>query len=302
MKSGTIFHQMLSLFLLLSFSVVLAQDNKALNDELYKTYKEKGLEQTMKVYKEKANKEYEGLQEPLNQLAYKLMMEDKDLEAAEKLFKAQIEEYPDEANPYDSYADLLLEKGNKEEAKKHFKKSAALAENISDKDEKLQMKRASLSKLAKLENRHKAMDILSGEWEVTQTGHRDGVATTLPLSYNSISYLPGESVMRVVHSRENNQACCERIVAYNALTQKYQMAFIDAVNPNGIEISEVEWKDPGNGKYEMIEHYPEDDQIKQAKHQISKTDENNIQWDIYLPKEGGNDWELVNEMRFKRKA
>lgn len=170
MKSGTIFHQMLSLFLLLSFSVVLAQDNKALNDELYKTYKEKGLEQTMKVYKEKANKEYEGLQEPLNQLAYKLMMEDKDLEAAEKLFKAQIEEYPDEANPYDSYADLLLEKGNKEEAKKHFKKSAALAENISDKDEKLQMKRASLSKLAKLENRHKAMDILSGEWEVTQAG------------------------------------------------------------------------------------------------------------------------------------
>ena len=75
------------------------------------------------------------------------MMEDKDLETAEAVFKTQIEEYPEQANPYDSYGDLLLEKGEKEKAKKHFKKSAELAENIQDEDERNQMKQASLSKL-----------------------------------------------------------------------------------------------------------------------------------------------------------
>ncbi len=51
------------------------------------------------------------------------MMEDKDLETAEAVFKTQIEEYPEQANPYDSYGDLLLEKGEKEKAKKNILKN-----------------------------------------------------------------------------------------------------------------------------------------------------------------------------------
>ena len=77
----------------------------------------------MKMYEKHKTAAYEGLQEPLNLLGYKLMMEDKDLETAEAVFKTQIEEYPEQANPYDSYGDLLLEKGEKEKAKKNILKN-----------------------------------------------------------------------------------------------------------------------------------------------------------------------------------
>ena len=85
--------------------------------KLYEVYKENGIEEALKVYdKENTNKKYEGMAEPLNILAYKLMQEDKDLEAASKLMQAQIKEYPEEANPYDSYSDVLLEMGDKKAA------------------------------------------------------------------------------------------------------------------------------------------------------------------------------------------
>lgn len=70
-----------------------------------------------------------------------------------KVFEAQIAEYSKEANPYDSYADLLLEMGNKAEAKKNLQKSVDIAKR-SDTDLDKQIFRASTAKLEKLENKH----------------------------------------------------------------------------------------------------------------------------------------------------
>ncbi|MBZ9731070.1 hypothetical protein LB467_15350 [Salegentibacter sp. JZCK2] len=303
MKGGIVLRRIISLMLIVCGGLLFAQENteKALEEKLYEEYKSNGLDKAMKMYEKNKTTEYKNLQEPLNLLGYKLM-ENKDLEAAEKVFKAQIDEYPKEANPYDSYGDLLLEKGEKEKAKEHFKKAAKLAENIKDENEKKQMKQASLSKLAKLEDKHRQLDFLTGNWEITQTGYRDGQAVDIPPSTQNVSYLPGESVLRVKHTKEGNAACCERIVAYNALDDVYEMAYINAVNPNGIEISDLKIKDKGNGQFEFLEDYNENNEQKQAKHEITKTDSDNIEWNIYIPKEGSQDWELVNNMKFKRKA
>jgi len=304
MKEGIVLRKMISLILILCSGLLFAQENSetALEEKLYEEYKSNGLEKAMKMYEKNKKAEYESLQEPLNLLGYKLMMEDKDFETAEKVFQAQIDEYPDQANPYDSYGDLMLEKGENEKAKEHFKKAAKLAENIKDEAEKTQMKQASLSKLARLENKHRQLDFLSGNWEITQTGYRNGEAIDVPPSTQTISYLPGESVLRIEHSKEGNTACCERIVAYNAMKDTYQMAYINAVNPNGIEVSDMNIKDIGNGKFEFLEDYTENNVKKQAKHEISKTDNDNIEWSVFLPEESSENWELVNNMKFKRKA
>ncbi|MBE7639912.1 hypothetical protein GUB10_06175 [Salegentibacter sp. BLCTC] len=304
MKKEIIFRRLISLVIILCGGLVFAQEeNKtSLDEKLYQEIKSNGLEEAMKMYEKHKTAAYEGLQEPLNLLGYKLMMEDKDLETAEIVFKAQIEEYPEQANPYDSYGDLLLEKGEKEKAKKHFKKSAELAENIQDEAERNEMKQASLSKLARLENKHRKLDFLTGDWEITQTGYRDGQPVDIPKSTQSISYLPGESVLRVTHTKEGNTACCERIVAYDALDDTYEMAYISAVNPNGIQVSDIHIKEKGNGEYEFIEDYTQNGEQKQAKHIISKKDQDHIEWQVLIPKEGSQNWELVNKMEFKRKA
>jgi tetratricopeptide (TPR) repeat protein len=304
MKTGIDLKKLISLMLILCGGLLFSQEETKvpLEEKLYEEYKSNGLDKAMELYENKKTAEFESLQEPLNILGYKLMMEDKDLEAAELVFKAQIKEYPEQANPYDSYGDLLLEKGEKEKAKEQFKKAAELAENIEDEEEKNQMKQASLSKLAKLENKHRQLDFLTGDWEITQTGYRDGQAMEVPASTQNVSYLPGESVLRIKHTREGNTPCCERIVAYDAMEDTYEMAFISSVNPTGIEVSDIKIKDNGNGKFEFIEDYNENDTQKKARHEITKTDNDHIQWNIYVPKEGSPDWELVSEMQFKRKA
>ena len=303
MKGGIVLRRIISLMLILGGGLLFAQEENqtALEEKLYEEYKSNGLDKAMKMYEKNKTAEYESLQEPLNLLGYKLM-EDKDLETAEKVFMAQIEEYPEEANPYDSYGDLLLEKGEKEKAKEHFKKAAKLAENIKDENEKKQMKQASLSKLARLENKHRQLDFLAGNWEVEQTGYREGQPVDQPPGTQNISYLPGESVLRVMHNKEGNAACCERIIAYNALDDIYEMAYINAVNPNGIEVSELKINEIGDNKFEFLEDYEENNEQKQVKHEISKTDNDNIDWSIFIPKEDSQEWELVNNMKFKRKA
>ncbi|MBZ9631928.1 hypothetical protein LB465_14155 [Salegentibacter sp. LM13S] len=303
MEAKVVLKRAVSIMFILCSGFLFAQEDTqtALEEKLYEEYKSNGLDKAMEMYKKHKSSEYKSLEEPLNLLGYKLMMEDKNLDAAEKVFQAQIEEYPQEANPYDSYGDLLLEKGEKEKAKEQFKKAAKLAENIEDEAEKNQMKEASLSKLAKLENKHRQLDFLAGYWEVTQTGYRDGQPVDLPTSTQNISYLPGESVLRINHTREGDAACCERIVAYNAMEDNYEMAYINAVNPNGIEVSDLKIKDKGNGKFEFVEDYIENNEQKQVKHEISQADDENIDWNIYVPKEDSQEWELVNNMKFKKK-
>jgi len=64
----------------------------------------------------------------LNGLAYQMIRENK-LEAAIKLFKLNVEEYPLSANAYDSLAEAYLKNGQKDLAIKNYKKSFELNPN-----------------------------------------------------------------------------------------------------------------------------------------------------------------------------
>ena len=69
----------------------------------------------------------------INKLAYKLMRQDKNTDAL-KLFKLNIELYPNESNVYDSYGECLLKMGDTENGIKAYKKSLELdSDNLSAK-------------------------------------------------------------------------------------------------------------------------------------------------------------------------
>ncbi|WP_157893307.1 hypothetical protein [Salegentibacter sediminis] len=285
----------------------IAQEEKEKNsigETVYEQYKENGIDAALthyeKLKKEKKEK-YNWDEWELNAIGYKLM-EENDMAAAEKVFKYNMKEYPEAANPNDSYADYLIEKGEPEMAKEYLKKSIEIAQNSSNEDEKTRILAGSKAKLSKLENKHRKLDFLAGEWIMEQTGYREGNAIDVPSSTQSITYLPGDAVLRVKHTNAQNNPCCERLIAYDALEERYEMAYINASNPSGIEISNLDIKDLGENRFEMMEEYHQDNEKKLARHEITRNGNDNIEWNVYLQNETDNEWELVNQMRFKRKT
>ncbi|HSP12655.1 MAG TPA: hypothetical protein VLO29_09015 [Salegentibacter sp.] len=285
----------------------VAQDEKEKNsigEAVYEEYEANGIDAALAHY-EKLKKEdkenYNWDEWELNAIGYKLM-EEQDMAAAEKVFKYNMKEYPEAANPNDSYADYLIEKGEPEEAKKYLQKSIDIAQNSSHEDEKTRILAGSKAKLSKLENKHRKLDFLAGEWIMEQTGYQDGNAIDVPSSTQSITYLPGETVLRIKHTNSQNNPCCERIIAYDALEEIYEMAYVNASEPSGIEISNLDIKDLSENQIEMMEEYTENNEKRMARHEITRTDNDNILWDVYLQNETNKEWEKVNQMRFKRKV
>ena len=68
------------------------------------------------------NQSYDFSENQLNTLGYSYL-QNGDLDIALESFKLNIEAFPKSFNPYDSYAEALMTKGNKEEAIKYYKKS-----------------------------------------------------------------------------------------------------------------------------------------------------------------------------------
>lgn len=73
-------------------------------------------------------KTYSLIEGEMNNIGYQLMGKEKVEEAA-KIFKLNIEAYPKSSNVYDSYAEALMNLGNKEEAIKNYKKSLSIDSN-----------------------------------------------------------------------------------------------------------------------------------------------------------------------------
>lgn len=89
---------------------------------------ENGIDVAIENYKElKENNydEYNFSENQLNRAGYYFMNKE-DYETAEKIFKLNIEAYPDAFNTYDSYAEALMEKGDNEGAIENYKKSLEL--------------------------------------------------------------------------------------------------------------------------------------------------------------------------------
>lgn len=96
----------------LKAETVLAK--KILNEDI-----DKGVAHYYEIKKDTST--YEVGEGNLNQLGY-LLLQNGNLEESLRIFKLNIDEYPESANVYDSYGDALLEKGDSINALKNFKK------------------------------------------------------------------------------------------------------------------------------------------------------------------------------------
>jgi len=283
-------------------SIAMGQEKVEANlaDQLHKEYKEKGIEQSLITYQKlNTDKNYNGFEEPLNVLGYTLMLEDEDLDAAKMVFEAQIEEYSDQANPYDSYADLLLEMGNKEDAKKNLQKSVALAEN-SDDDLDIQIFRASKAKLAKLENKHKMFEFMEGEYDVDISDYDKDKVTNQDKIHSSASYDENGNILTINFTNQANNPIGKRIVVYDAIEDRYDMAFLNATEPYGIRVSHIKVKDLGNDRVELMETYVDREGKEQnARHELTKNN-GAVEWVIFEQSDDTKKWEKATVQNFNK--
>ncbi len=287
--------------LMICFTTSLLAQNVSQEDmatSLYEIYKNKGVKEVLKVYeKENQNKEYQGMAEPLNILAYRLMQEDKDLEAAEILLKAQIDEYPDEANPYDSYSDVLLEMDKKEEAVKYIEKSLAIAEKRDHEQDELIIE-AGKAKMAIMGNKDKQLNFLVGNWDNETKVYQNGEEINSSKSSNNISFDPQGSVLIVDHDDSGKNPCCKRVMVYNPIKDEFDVSFMRKDQPAGINNSTMQVKELNANHFEVMESYTENDEQVKVKHDIVKKPDN-VEWTIYASTEG--DWEKVRSMTLRKK-
>lgn len=302
MNTGWMISVLLMCFVTVSFGQV--ENKNSIGELVYQEYSENGIDEALKKYHQTKTNEkdlYIWNEWELNNIGYKIMIEDQDLDAADKIFKLNMKEYPAAANPQDSYGDFLLEAGQPEEAKKYFQKAIDIAEKSSIEEEKTRILNGSKAKLAKLENKHRQLEFLVGDWEMESIWFTEGHEGVKTKSFSTISYLPGESILNIDHSNGPNKPCCQRSMVYNAPEDEYHMVYMNAGEPRGIEISTMKVKNLGNNKYELFESYVDNDGIlKAAKHEMVKNMDNSIQWTIYEPTDN-NQWDKVNQMTFRKK-
>ena len=102
---------------------------KGIGLTLYQKYEDMGIDDGVDYYNRLKQTEQLGLfyvdRAELNSLAYYLLNKN-DLDAAIKIAELNMREYPDWFNVYDTYAEMLMEKGDKEKSIENYKKSLEL--------------------------------------------------------------------------------------------------------------------------------------------------------------------------------
>lgn len=95
-------------------------------------FNEKGYRGTVdyfKANKDYLKKEYFLREGDINNYGYIIMLEEKDLDKALAIFEINTIAFPEAFNPYDSYAEALMTKGENEKAIENYKKSLELNPN-----------------------------------------------------------------------------------------------------------------------------------------------------------------------------
>lgn len=294
----------MSLLFMCFFVAGNAQDEEkaSIGEAVYEEYQENGIDQAISKYKDlKANQtdKYTWNEWELNNIGYQIMNDDNDMDAAGKIFKLNMEEYPTAANPYDSYGDYLLEKGNKKEAKEYFKKSIMIAEKSSKEDEKKRIMPASKSKLAKLEKKDKSLDFLVGDWNIDATGYNEGQENKMK-GKDKVTYDENANAIIFHHFDDKDQSEGVRIMAYDAIDDEFDVAYINPDNLQGIQMSSMKMKNLGDNKYEFMDHYTERDGKEMAlKHEVERLSDNQVKWVIFEKDDNGN-WQKVYAMDMKK--
>jgi CubicO group peptidase (beta-lactamase class C family) len=107
----------------------LVAPKKMIAPVLQKEIETNGITAAIALFKAEKNKEsseYNFDEQVLNGLGYEMLLNKKELAIALALFKLNVETYPEASNPYDSYAEALLENGDEAGAIKNYKKSLEL--------------------------------------------------------------------------------------------------------------------------------------------------------------------------------
>lgn len=112
-----------------SFRWLQAKQFDAPVKQLMETYESLGLKQSLSLYYQLSKEKPARIQEPvLNNFGYYLL-QNKQYDDAIRIFKLNVEKYPQSANVYDSLAEAYLKKGNKDLAFHNYNKSLYLNPN-----------------------------------------------------------------------------------------------------------------------------------------------------------------------------
>jgi len=107
------------------------QARRSISEPLTHTIVEKGIDVAIEQYHELKNNQpdsYNFGENDLNMLGYQLLWRDMH-EAAIKVFKLNIQAYPQSANPYDSLGEAYVASGNEELAIENYEKALAINPN-----------------------------------------------------------------------------------------------------------------------------------------------------------------------------
>jgi predicted negative regulator of RcsB-dependent stress response len=116
---------------------------KAMAKQLYKTNVDDAISMYHDVKTDTIN--YRVSESDINQLGYLLLNENR-VDAATKVFKLNMSEYPQSANVYDSYGDALLMQGDSLQALANFKKCFKMDDSLIYANEKAEALENELSK------------------------------------------------------------------------------------------------------------------------------------------------------------
>lgn len=294
MKTKTKTTGLTSLLLILFIFTGFAQEipTNSIGEEVYKEYKANGIENAIsKYHKIKNDKKYELTQANLNLVGYKIMNEDKDMDAAERIFRLNMKEYPKAANPYDSYGDYLVEKGNEKEAKEYFKKSASISKDSKDDWEKNTLYPNTRSKMAKIDKKHKQMDFLLGDWNIEATAYENGKEVQKTKGKDKIEFNEETNSIFIHHFNEQNEPEGIRIMTYDALDDEFDVAYFNADRLRGIEVSKMKMKPISDNHYEFIDTFTtRDGEEMKLKHEIKKISDGEMDWVIF-EKNDNDEWQ-----------
>lgn len=303
MKTTQTLRSLMSFILILSTSLLMGQETekKSIADAVYMEYKEKGIDPALEKYKDLKKKDasaYKIDEWELNRIAYKIMHEDRDLESAERLFKLNMDEYPEAANPRDSYADYYIEAGNEEEAKKYLKESISLTKKGKGSIDDTRLYHASLGKLSRLENKHAKLDFLIGDWDLEINNMSEGKVVNQNKEINKMYYDEDNGIIIADFMGQDGTPFAKRIIAYDAVDDEYDVVYIGSKEMLGLWPSTMKVTDKGNNTYELIEKYIDDKEENVTfRHEITKTDQNSLVWNIFNESKG----EQVAVMNFKKR-
>ena len=286
-------------FIFTAFAQELPPDS--VGEKVYNEYEANGIDKAITKYRElKKTNEGKLTQADLNLVGYKIMNEDKDMTAAEKIFKLNLEEYPKAANPYDSYGDYLVANGKEQEARKYFEKSAEMSKDSEDDWEKNTLHLETRSKLAKIDKKHKQMDFLLGDWNIDATAYEDGKEVMKMKGKDKVKYDDAANSIVLHHYNEQGELDGMRIITYDAIDDEFDVAYFSPNRLRGIQVSNMKMKTAGDNRYEFTDSYTAlDGEEVKLKHEIKKISDKEMDW-VIMEQNDNNEWQKVYAMNMTK--